>query len=644
MKRSILILIALISLNAASASADWPLYGAHPLGSGDDLMPFVVPDGNGGAFLVGNNPGDAVIVQRINGDGTPAWAGAVVGTADYGKYISDVVADGAGGVIVGYTITNNDGYAQRVSAGGQKLWANGIKMYDACCAGPALVATGDGGAVAFFQFASFIGFQRIGPAGAPLYPQSGHPVAATTVNQFTPDLRAIGDAMGGYIVMWKYQDANDGIDDWHAQRVDANGNALWGPNGVVVNDYPVLKEDPDIAPDGTGGFVAVWSDGRNPYLNIYAQRIDASGNRMWATNGVGIAPVSGNQRVPRVLRETSNPTWLVAWRDIRVPGGGTYAQRININGGGVWPAGGVRMISAASFFDVVLDESGGSLFAAKVSVAGKVELRMQRFNQYGTSVWGADKTVVSQVVSSVSATGVGLVDGNHVFACAPGVGGVVQRVELTHGEPGRPEPDGVVAADNPQDQGGAVLVQWNASQLDARPNTRITSYTVYRAPAGTGSWVPAGSQPARYSPSYSLLLTTPEDNTPYDWRVRALTSNLNVFWESEVVTAASSAPVASGITPPALSRLTLGANVPNPFGASTALRVGLPVAGTANVDVFDVAGRRVAARRVDGLNAGWNTIDFDGRDDDGRRLASGVYIVRVRAAGQTATHKFVIQR
>ncbi|MDH5627275.1 MAG: T9SS type A sorting domain-containing protein, partial [Candidatus Krumholzibacteria bacterium] len=162
--------------------------------------------------------------------------------------------------------------------------------------------------------------------------------------------------------------------------------------------------------------------------------------------------------------------------------------------------------------------------------------------------------------------------------------------------------------------------------------------------AGTGSWVPAGSQPARYSPSYSLLLTTPEDNTPYDWRVRALTSNLNVFWESEVVTAASSAPVASGITPPALSRLTLGANVPNPFGASTALRVGLPVAGTANVDVFDVAGRRVAARRVDGLNAGWNTIDFDGRDDDGRRLASGVYIVRVRAAGQTATHKFVIQR
>jgi hypothetical protein len=60
--------------------------------------------------------------------------------------------------------------------------------------------------------------------------------------------------------------------------------------------------------------------------------------------------------------------------------------------------------------------------------------------------------------------------------------------------------------------------------------------------------------------------------------------------------------------------------------------------------VFDVAGRRVAARTVARVSAGWQRITFDGRDDAGTLLRSGVYFCRVTADGGSATRKLVVYR
>jgi hypothetical protein len=89
--------------------------------------------------------------------------------------------------------------------------------------------------------------------------------------------------------------------------------------------------------------------------------------------------------------------------------------------------------------------------------------------------------------------------------------------------------------------------------------------------------------------------------------------------------------------------LTLLANVPNPFSGATELRIGLPAAGEVTLEVYDVAGKRVAARATR-LAAGWQRMVFEGRDDAGRLLPSGVYFCRVSAAGGSATRKVVIQR
>jgi hypothetical protein len=104
-----------------------------------------------------------------------------------------------------------------------------------------------------------------------------------------------------------------------------------------------------------------------------------------------------------------------------------------------------------------------------------------------------------------------------------------------------------------------------------------------------------------------------------------------------------SVPTGIGDTP-SVSAVALDPNYPNPFSAWTRMNIELAVESEVEVDVFDVAGRKVRELRPGRLGAGAGTIQFDGRDAMGRALPSGVYFYRVTAAGAVTTQKMVIAR
>lgn len=67
---------------------------------------------------------------------------------------------------------------------------------------------------------------------------------------------------------------------------------------------------------------------------------------------------------------------------------------------------------------------------------------------------------------------------------------------------------------------------------------------------------------------------------------------------------------------------------PNPFNGGTFIEWALTEGTASAIEVFDVGGRRVLAKRVDGTSRG--RTHFDGTGDDGRSLPSGVYLVLVK--------------
>ncbi|MBN2170890.1 MAG: T9SS type A sorting domain-containing protein, partial [Candidatus Krumholzibacteriota bacterium] len=81
---------------------------------------------------------------------------------------------------------------------------------------------------------------------------------------------------------------------------------------------------------------------------------------------------------------------------------------------------------------------------------------------------------------------------------------------------------------------------------------------------------------------------------------------------------------------------------PNPFNPATTVRFSLAEAGPARVTVHDVAGRLVRTLHDGPAPAGTTELVWDGRDEKGTRQASGVYLLRFRAASMNAQRKLVL--
>jgi hypothetical protein len=93
---------------------------------------------------------------------------------------------------------------------------------------------------------------------------------------------------------------------------------------------------------------------------------------------------------------------------------------------------------------------------------------------------------------------------------------------------------------------------------------------------------------------------------------------------------------------------SLSQNVPNPFNPSTTIAFDIPADRADGVrtrlEIYDVRGRRVATL-VDGeRQPGSYRVHWDGRDDAGRTVGSGVYLYRIEAGSFTSVKKMVIVR
>jgi serine protease AprX len=84
---------------------------------------------------------------------------------------------------------------------------------------------------------------------------------------------------------------------------------------------------------------------------------------------------------------------------------------------------------------------------------------------------------------------------------------------------------------------------------------------------------------------------------------------------------------------PPTPALTVWQNYPNPFNPITTIRFELARAMRVGVDIFDIAGRKVSTLANREFVAGSHTVVWNGTDDAGTRLASGVYVYRVSAGG-----------
>ncbi|HEU4930376.1 MAG TPA: FlgD immunoglobulin-like domain containing protein [Candidatus Krumholzibacteria bacterium] len=93
---------------------------------------------------------------------------------------------------------------------------------------------------------------------------------------------------------------------------------------------------------------------------------------------------------------------------------------------------------------------------------------------------------------------------------------------------------------------------------------------------------------------------------------------------------------------PIVYRTRLFQNSPNPFNPETEVRFELAAPANVSISIFDAAGRRVRVLIDDARPAGPNVLRWNGRDDSGQTVSSGVYFYRMRTSGFDATRKMVL--
>ncbi|MCE5250088.1 T9SS type A sorting domain-containing protein [bacterium] len=85
-------------------------------------------------------------------------------------------------------------------------------------------------------------------------------------------------------------------------------------------------------------------------------------------------------------------------------------------------------------------------------------------------------------------------------------------------------------------------------------------------------------------------------------------------------------------------------NYPNPFNPSTTISFSLSEMGSTTLTVYDVLGRKVRTLLDAQLQAGKHSVVWDGRDDGGNMVSSGVYIPQLVSGGNVAAGRMMLTK
>ena len=144
--------------------------------------------------------------------------------------------------------------------------------------------------------------------------------------------------------------------------------------------------------------------------------------------------------------------------------------------------------------------------------------------------------------------------------------------------------------------------------------------------------------------AYSYNVENLEYNTKYYWRVNAINQFGESDWSQIWDFMTSESPIISvkelgdGIP----NKFSLSQNYPNPFNPETNIKYELPKAIKVRLTIYNIQGSRVATL-VDKIRpAGFYSSQWDGKDDLGRKVASGVYIYRLKAGEFVQSKKLLL--
>ena len=682
---------------AGVVAPGWPANGmvlgnAAPSGiARDELGPVIAPDGAGGAFAAWTLTFSVGTDYDIYGNHVTAGGTIAAGWTSTGTPIDaigaiqnapSICSDGGTGVYIVYQdhlAGNYDIHARHLGAT-NALIAN-VTVDNSAGDQTEPIARPDGAGGLYVAYNDQLNNLRLLRCTSALNLVSGwsHLLVTTNGPGSANPVDLDTDGSGGSYLTWTQ--FNGIFYDLYVQHIltDATLHPTWPsagiplPNGISYS----YNLGADLVADGAGGVIAVYATGTG---HISAIRYAANGGVPggWSSNGTAVCTAYGSQSGP-VAAGDGGGGMLVAWGDLRGGDGDIYANRVEHFGklGSPEPVsagvkdvrndqgGQVRVNWLASYLDAdplygiysyVVYRQAPSALAQQALAGGTAEaiapadtatLRAgvrdatvhRRYlvmpDAAQTTYWEQVATVPAQALPAYSL--VAATTGDSVGASNPYTLFMVEALGYSGGY-WFTAADSGYSVDNlapvaPAPFAG-TYVPGNATFLTWGPNAEgdLAGYRLYRG--GSAGFVPG---PSNLVAAQATTGFTDVGAPLAVYKLSAVDIHGNESAFAYLQPAGTTD--APGPTPP--REVFLAHVAPNPVRGAAALRFGLPRDAVAELALFDSQGRRVRVLAEGSRAAGEYGVRWDGRDDAGNPVASGLYFLRLSTGGRTLTQRLV---
>ena len=347
--------------------------------------------------------------QHFSPEGKPLWdaGGLVVAPQLSSSQDWSGLADGQGGLTL-YWDEADGVHAQRFRPdGSRRRPGNSVHMSTSTAIQPDAVPDAEGGTlVVWREFLpsgrSVLLAQRHNVDGERLWPGAGLRVSLRASDQTNP--RAIYDNMSGMIVAWR--DEVNSASELRVQRIDFQGNRLWGLEGLKITAPVGLKEFAQIAPLGSGEVVLAWTASDRQLNQIFLQKVGPYAALLWGTMTLASNVSTLYNRWNPVLEGDENGGTWIAWEDFRNQV--SYQVQLNhLHGDGKspWPEGEIAVGPAAGDqgkVAIVRDGKDGAWVAWIDNRLATVGLYIQEVDGTGHRLQGAKGRLIADKLSAPS--------------------------------------------------------------------------------------------------------------------------------------------------------------------------------------------------------------------------------------------------
>ena len=481
-------------------------------------------------------------------------------------------------------------------------------------------------------------------------------------------------------------------------KIDTNGNWLWAKRAGGADHDGVVR----VFADNGGncyitGYFRLSSDFGATTLvspgerDIFVAKLDTAGNWLWAVRAGG----SGNESGYGIIADGSGNVFITGYfvttanfGDITLTGWGYYNNvfiaKLDPDGNWLWAnqAGGIENQCG---YDIAID-SNGSLYitgyvnldsnfgSIYVSSIGASDIFVAKTDPDGNWQWVINAGGASTIFGSDAGNAIAIDSADNLYLSGyyTGTAGFGSSTLTSRGQ----QDIFVAKLDSSgywswATSAGGSSGNDNAQDiaLDGSGNIYITGDFYYRSYFGdtllqgvgldhdifvaklspTGNWVWAIKSQGNWDDS-GYGISALADGTSYVTGYVSISANFGSItpaWNGlEDIFVAKLSPGGVDIAddvqiPPSAFQMR---NYPNPFNPETTISYTLPTAGLVSLEIYNSRGQLVRSLLQEEQSAGEHTLIWNGKDDSGHSVASGLYLCRIACNGIHEMRKMLLMK